>query len=117
MTEQAKAAVKKQIDPTKVLQRVILPRDEDPLDVRPLYIDEPEHVHSHVSSRQAVTIPQSAKVSFASYFNAFPASLLAALDDRRGRGPADLRPWRGTHRRLPLQAQRRHRPPGRHHGP
>ncbi|MGZ3141412.1 glycosyltransferase [Lentzea chajnantorensis] len=75
MTEQAKAkAAVKTIDPTKVLQRVILPRDEDPLDVRPLYLDEPEHVHSHVSSRQAVTIPQSARVSFASYFNAFPAA-------------------------------------------
>ncbi|MCP2164398.1 glycosyltransferase [Goodfellowiella coeruleoviolacea] len=62
------------IDPNKVLQRVILPRDEDPLDVRPLYLDEPENVHSHVSSRRSVTIPTSAKVSFASYFNAFPAS-------------------------------------------
>ncbi|RKT52007.1 glycosyltransferase [Saccharothrix australiensis] len=62
------------IDPTKVLQRVILPRDEDPLDVRPLYLDEPDNVHSHVSSRRSVTVPASAKVSFASYFNAFPAS-------------------------------------------
>ncbi|NGY61661.1 glycosyltransferase family 2 protein [Lentzea sp. NEAU-D13] len=51
-----------------------MPRDEDPLDVRPLYLDEPENVHSHVSSRRAVTVPTSAKVSFASYFNAFPAS-------------------------------------------
>ncbi|GAA1331002.1 glycosyltransferase [Saccharothrix algeriensis] len=62
------------IDPSKVLQRVILPRDEDPLDVRPLYLDEPDNVHSHVSSRRSVTVPASAKVSFASYFNAFPAS-------------------------------------------
>ncbi|GAA3890242.1 glycosyltransferase [Saccharothrix violaceirubra] len=62
------------LDPKKVLQRVILPRDEDPLDVRPLYLDEPENVHSHVSSRRSVTVPASAKVSFASYFNAFPAS-------------------------------------------
>ncbi|HEU5473262.1 MAG TPA: glycosyltransferase [Actinophytocola sp.] len=58
----------------RVLQRVILPRDTDPLDVRPLYLDEPEHVHSHVSSRRAVTVPPSARVSFAAYFNAFPAS-------------------------------------------
>jgi len=57
-----------------VLQRVILPRDADPLDVRPLYLDEPANVHSHVSSRRAVTVPASARVSFASYFNAFPAS-------------------------------------------
>jgi galactofuranosylgalactofuranosylrhamnosyl-N-acetylglucosaminyl-diphospho-decaprenol beta-1,5/1,6-galactofuranosyltransferase len=62
------------IDPAHILQRVILPRDEDPLDVRPLYLDEPENVHSHVSSRRSVTVPASAKVSFASYFNAFPAS-------------------------------------------
>ena len=79
MTEQAKAASTAAapkstgIDPNRVLQRVILPRDEDPLDVRPLYLDEPEQVHSHVSSRRAVTVPPSARVSFASYFNAFPA--------------------------------------------
>jgi galactofuranosylgalactofuranosylrhamnosyl-N-acetylglucosaminyl-diphospho-decaprenol beta-1,5/1,6-galactofuranosyltransferase len=58
----------------KVLQRVILPRDSDPLDVRPLYLDEPDNVHSHVGSRRSVTVPSSAKVSFAAYFNAFPAS-------------------------------------------
>ncbi|GHH49161.1 glycosyltransferase [Lentzea cavernae] len=74
MTEQAKTASATKINPTQVLQRVIMPRDEDPLDVRPLYLDEPANVHSHVSGRRAVTIPTSAKVSFASYFNAFPAS-------------------------------------------
>ncbi|GLY48067.1 glycosyltransferase [Lentzea sp. NBRC 102530] len=74
MTEQAKAASAIKINPTQVLQRVIMPRDEDPLDVRPLYLDEPTNVHSHVSGRRAVTVPTSAKVSFASYFNAFPAS-------------------------------------------
>ncbi|GAA0240019.1 glycosyltransferase [Saccharothrix mutabilis subsp. mutabilis] len=71
MTEHSSSGA---IDPSKVLQRIILPRDEDPLDVRPLYLDEPENVHSHVSSRRSVTVPTSAKVSFASYFNAFPAS-------------------------------------------
>jgi galactofuranosylgalactofuranosylrhamnosyl-N-acetylglucosaminyl-diphospho-decaprenol beta-1,5/1,6-galactofuranosyltransferase len=74
VTEQAKAASAIKINPTQVLQRVIMPRDEDPLDVRPLYLDEPTNVHSHVSGRRAVTVPTSAKVSFASYFNAFPAS-------------------------------------------
>ncbi|MFD7652374.1 glycosyltransferase [Actinosynnema sp. NPDC059797] len=68
MTEQSP------LDPRHVLQRVILPREEDPLDVRPLYLDEPDNVHAHVSSRRSVTVPSSAKVSFASYFNAFPAS-------------------------------------------
>ncbi len=61
-------------DVDRVLQRVILPRESDPLDVRPLYVDEPENVHSHVSSRLSVAVPASARVSFASYFNAFPAS-------------------------------------------
>ncbi|MGH3621961.1 MAG: glycosyltransferase [Sciscionella sp.] len=57
-----------------VLQRIILPRDTDPLNARPLYLDEPDGVHSHISSRRCVTVPASASVSFASYFNAFPAS-------------------------------------------
>lgn len=61
-------------DADRVLQRVIMPRDRDPLDVRPLYLDEPENVHSHVTSRREVVVPTSARVSFASYFNAFPAS-------------------------------------------
>ncbi len=70
MTDQAT----NQPDPDRVLQRVVLPRDRDPLDVRPLYLDEPDSVHSHVTSRREVVIPSSARVSFASYFNAFPAS-------------------------------------------
>ena len=61
-------------DADRVLQRVVLPRDRDPLDVRPLYLDEPQNVHSHVASRREVEVPASARVSFASYFNAFPAS-------------------------------------------
>jgi galactofuranosylgalactofuranosylrhamnosyl-N-acetylglucosaminyl-diphospho-decaprenol beta-1,5/1,6-galactofuranosyltransferase len=68
----AKAAPKP--DLAEVLQRVIMPGDTDPLDVRPLYLDEPDNVHCHVSSRGSVTVPTSARVSFASYFNAFPAS-------------------------------------------
>ncbi|WP_257233567.1 glycosyltransferase [Halopolyspora algeriensis] len=60
----------------QVLQRIVMPRDEDPLDVRPLYIDEPETVSNPVTmlSRRSVQVPAHAKVSFASYFNAFPAS-------------------------------------------
>jgi galactofuranosylgalactofuranosylrhamnosyl-N-acetylglucosaminyl-diphospho-decaprenol beta-1,5/1,6-galactofuranosyltransferase len=61
-------------DGDRVLQRVVLPKDTDPLDIRPLYLDEPDNVHSHVSSRRSVTVPPSARVSFAAYFNAFPAS-------------------------------------------
>ncbi|RDI18688.1 glycosyltransferase [Lentzea flaviverrucosa] len=62
------------MDQNCVLQRVILPRDDDPLDVRPLYLDEPDSVHCHVASRRSTTVPPSAKVSFSTYFNAFPAS-------------------------------------------
>ena len=60
----------------QVLQRVVFPRDEDPLDVRALYIDEPETLASAatVVSRRRVRVPSHSKISFASYFNAFPAS-------------------------------------------
>ncbi|GAA2989399.1 glycosyltransferase [Actinokineospora diospyrosa] len=71
MTEQGKT---NRTGAHAVLQRVILPRGTDPVDVRPLYLDEPDAIHSLVSARTKVTIPGSARVSFASYFNAFPAS-------------------------------------------
>ncbi|SDN04822.1 galactofuranosylgalactofuranosylrhamnosyl-N-acetylglucosaminyl-diphospho-decaprenol beta-1,5/1,6-galactofuranosyltransferase [Allokutzneria albata] len=63
----------------QVLQRVIFPRDEDPLDVRALYIDEIDEESAtsdnfNVLSRTSGGIPPRRKVSFASYFNAFPAS-------------------------------------------
>jgi galactofuranosylgalactofuranosylrhamnosyl-N-acetylglucosaminyl-diphospho-decaprenol beta-1,5/1,6-galactofuranosyltransferase len=57
-----------------VLQRVILPRETDPLDVWPLYLEQSDAVHCDVSTRSAVSVPTSSKVSFATYFNAFPAS-------------------------------------------
>lgn len=63
-----------QTDANRVLHRVILPRDTDPLDVRPLYLDEPDGTHSQVAARHDVVVPASSRVSFASYFNAFPAS-------------------------------------------
>ncbi|WP_017972771.1 glycosyltransferase [Actinopolyspora halophila] len=60
----------------QTLQRVLLPRAEDPLDARPLYLDEPENLaqRATVLSRRSVRIPGNSRVSFASYFNAFPAS-------------------------------------------
>jgi galactofuranosylgalactofuranosylrhamnosyl-N-acetylglucosaminyl-diphospho-decaprenol beta-1,5/1,6-galactofuranosyltransferase len=60
----------------RVLQRIIFPRSEDPLDVRPLYIDEPEALSSSVTvvSRRALKVPSHSKISLATYFNAFPAS-------------------------------------------
>ncbi|WP_282975639.1 glycosyltransferase [Saccharopolyspora erythraea] len=65
-----------QVAAEQVLQRVVFPRDEDPLDVRALYIDEPETLSSSatVVSRRSVRVPSHSKLSFASYFNAFPAS-------------------------------------------
>ncbi|MEB3369479.1 glycosyltransferase [Saccharopolyspora mangrovi] len=62
--------------PEQVLQRIVFPRGEDPLDVRPLYIDEPEALASTatVVSRRHLRVPAHSKISLASYFNAFPAS-------------------------------------------
>ena len=90
--------------PTTLLQRVILPRTADPLDVRALYVDEsssttrriwpppgerkpdPHDVDLVVRtstsnsrrvrplSRTAARVPAQTEVSFASYFNGFPAS-------------------------------------------
>ncbi len=61
----------------RVLHRVVMPRADDPPDVRPLYLDEPESLHgrtSEVVSRSTVTVPPWSQLSFATYFNAFPAS-------------------------------------------
>ncbi len=63
--------------PRRVLHRVVLPRADDPPEVRPLYLDEPETRHgrtAHVVSRSTVTLPPACQLSFATYFNAFPAS-------------------------------------------
>ena len=58
------------------LQRVIVPRAGDPLDVRSLYLDEDEtnQRRSKATSRTSLTLPAQSEVSFATYFNAFPAS-------------------------------------------
>lgn len=61
----------------RILQRVVMPRMDDPLEVRPLYLDEPETLtgrRADVPSRRVVSIPPSIQLSFATYFNAFPAS-------------------------------------------
>ena len=58
-----------------LLQRVIAPRAGDPLDVRSLYLDEaPNQKRSRPAGRTSLVIPSDAEVSFAAYFNAFPAS-------------------------------------------
>ncbi|MGV7750550.1 glycosyltransferase family 2 protein, partial [Mycobacterium kansasii] len=59
-----------------LLQRVILPRPGEPLDVRSLYIEEAEtnSRRSHAPTRTSLNIAGESEVSFATYFNAFPAS-------------------------------------------
>ena len=58
-----------------LLQRVLMPRPADQLKVRSLYLDE-ENAAERVrqDGRYAATITAGSEVSFATYFNAFPAS-------------------------------------------
>jgi len=59
-----------------LLQRIILPRPGEPLDVRKLYIEESDTNarRAHAATRTALQIGAESEVSFATYFNAFPAS-------------------------------------------
>jgi galactofuranosylgalactofuranosylrhamnosyl-N-acetylglucosaminyl-diphospho-decaprenol beta-1,5/1,6-galactofuranosyltransferase len=57
-----------------LLQRVILPRPGDPLKVRSLYIDEKSTKRSKSATRSDATVAAGNEASFATYFNAFPAS-------------------------------------------
>ena len=59
-----------------LLQRIILPRPGEPLDVRKLYIEESDTNagRAHAESRTCLQIGAESEVSFATYFNAFPAS-------------------------------------------
>lgn len=59
-----------------LLARVILPRPGEPLDVRKLYIEESDtnDRRAHATTRTALQIGEESEVSFATYFNAFPAS-------------------------------------------
>ncbi len=59
-----------------LLARVILPRPGEPLDVRKLYLQESttNARRAHAPTRTALQIGAESEVSFASYFNAFPAS-------------------------------------------
>ncbi|WP_409435681.1 glycosyltransferase [Mycobacterium sp. SMC-14] len=58
------------------LSRIILPRQGEPLDVRKLYIEESEtnSRRAHPLTRTSLEIGEESEVSFATYFNAFPAS-------------------------------------------
>src|ERR1700761_9520529 len=59
-----------------LLARVILPRPGEPLDVRKLYLEESttNSHRAHAIDRTSLQIGAESEVSFATYFNAFPAS-------------------------------------------
>ncbi|MGB3304303.1 glycosyltransferase [Gordonia sp. (in: high G+C Gram-positive bacteria)] len=59
-----------------LLQRVIFPRQGEPLDVRSLYLEESASNSSraHAPNRTSVRLAADSEVSFATYFNAFAAS-------------------------------------------
>ena len=59
-----------------LLARIILPRPGEPLDVRKLYLEESttNARRAHATSRTSLQIGAESEVSFATYFNAFPAS-------------------------------------------
>ncbi len=59
-----------------LLSRIILPRPGEPLDVRKLYLEESttNARRAHATTRTSLQIGAESEVSFATYFNAFPAS-------------------------------------------
>lgn len=59
-----------------LVQRILLPRQGEPLDVRRLYLEEAASnpKRAHATSRTSARIADESEVSFCTYFNAFPAS-------------------------------------------
>ncbi|WP_306363291.1 glycosyltransferase [Nocardia sp. CC227C] len=59
-----------------LLQRIILPRPGEPLDVRKLYLEESDTNarRAHAPTRTSLSIGAESEVSFCTYFNAVPAS-------------------------------------------
>jgi galactofuranosylgalactofuranosylrhamnosyl-N-acetylglucosaminyl-diphospho-decaprenol beta-1,5/1,6-galactofuranosyltransferase len=57
-----------------LLQRVLMPRPGDPRKVRTLYLDEGRSQGVRVESRATGLLAAGDEVSFATYFNAFPAA-------------------------------------------
>ncbi|TQN41523.1 galactofuranosylgalactofuranosylrhamnosyl-N-acetylglucosaminyl-diphospho-decaprenol beta-1,5/1,6-galactofuranosyltransferase [Blastococcus colisei] len=57
-----------------LLQRVLMPRLDDPRNVRSLYVDESLARTLRVDSRATAHLLGGDQVSFATYFNAFPAA-------------------------------------------
>src|SRR6202044_1606104 len=71
-----RAATKQSGKAVSLLARVILPRPGETLDVRKLYLEESttNSRRAHASNRTSLQIGAESEVSFATYFNAFPAS-------------------------------------------
>src|SRR3954447_22656676 len=59
---------------SQLLQRVLMPRPADQLKVRSLYVDEVNSGRAKVRDRTSADLGAAWEVSFATYFNAFPAS-------------------------------------------
>jgi galactofuranosylgalactofuranosylrhamnosyl-N-acetylglucosaminyl-diphospho-decaprenol beta-1,5/1,6-galactofuranosyltransferase len=57
-----------------LLQRVLMPRQDDPRKVRTLYVDETLARRVRVDGRATAHVGAGDEVSFATYFNAFPAA-------------------------------------------
>ncbi|MQA33266.1 glycosyltransferase [Modestobacter roseus] len=58
----------------ELLQRVLMPRPADQLKVRSLYLDEVNAGRVKAQDRFSAVIGPASELSFATYFNAFPAS-------------------------------------------
>src|ERR1700753_1552863 len=74
--DESRTATQQSSKAVSLLARVILPRPGEPLDVRKLYLEESttNSRRAHASNRTSLQIPSESEVSFATYFNAFPAS-------------------------------------------
>ncbi|QHE66969.1 glycosyltransferase [Rhodococcus sp. WAY2] len=59
-----------------LLQRILVPRPGEPLDVRTLYVEEAKtnSRRAHPLSRTSLSVAAESEASFCTYFNAFPAS-------------------------------------------
>jgi galactofuranosylgalactofuranosylrhamnosyl-N-acetylglucosaminyl-diphospho-decaprenol beta-1,5/1,6-galactofuranosyltransferase len=93
----------------RVLQRVVLPVEGD-MDVLPLYLDETSHKQQEdtartatILGRRSVVLPQGRRLSFCTYFNAFPAGYWqrwSSVEDVRlrvtVRGRANVLVYRST---------------------
>src|ERR1700753_2650805 len=74
--DENRAATQQSGKAVSLLARVILPRPGESLDVRKLYLEESKtnSRRARASDRTTLRIAAESQVSFATYFNAFPAS-------------------------------------------